>query len=240
MNLRNREFTGGGWTRDRIPSVREAAFRRLGRPRGAKSGLTRERIVTAAVGVFGEFGYHATTFQAVAERAQLTRPAINHYFSNKDLLYQAVLEQTSALFAGAIDRARTQSTLIGQLSSVILSFGQLGEQHRTASAFAVTAVLDAQRHPELQVLVGDIQGPARAFLAGALTEAIERGELVTAAKVADLTEMLLAVLWGIGFYVALVGDREASARVIASVQALLAQQLWQLRQPDAQAAGNSQ
>lgn len=182
----------------------------------------------AARGVFGEFGYHATTFQSIAERAQLTRPAINHYFASKEMLYAAVLAQNTALFEGAVERSRAESALIGQLSSLILSFAQLGGEDRTASAFAVTAVLDAQRDPHLRLLAGDMQGPTREFLAGVLTEAINRGELVTDAGVAELTEMLLAVLWGIGFYVALVGDRVASALVITNLQALLTQDLWRL------------
>ncbi|WP_235653794.1 hypothetical protein [Mycolicibacter icosiumassiliensis] len=43
--------------------------------------------------------------------------------------------------------------------------------------------------------------------------------------------MLLAVLWGITFYVSLVGNQAAAAGVVATLQALLSQELWQLRQP---------
>jgi len=187
--------------------------------------------VTAASGVFGEFGYHATTFQAIAERAKLTRPAINHYFPSKQLLYQAVLTQAETLFAHAVEQARNEPTLVGQLSSVMVSFTQLGEDDRTVAAFAVTAVVDAQRDPALKSLVGDIQGRPRAFLTEALTAAIDRGELVATSSVGELTEMLLAVLWGIAFYVSLVGSQAGSARVVATLQALLTQELWQLRQP---------
>lgn len=195
--------------------------------------------MVAASGVFGEYGYHAATFQAVAARAHLTRPAINHYFSNKQLLYQAVLNRNESILDSAVERARTENSLIARLSSVIYAFAQLGEEDRTAAAFAVTAVLDAQRDPELRLLVGDLQGPTRRFLTEALTEAIERGELVTAASVGDLTETLLAVLWGIGFYIAALGDHEDSAAVIANMQALLANQLWQLHRPRANGADES-
>lgn len=211
--------------------MQESALRRVGRPRGARSGVTRARIVTAARGLFGEFGYHATTFQAVAERAQLTRPAINHYFPRKQLLYQAVLAQTAAMFERAVEQARTEQTLVAQLSSVIASAAQLGEEDRAAAAFAVTAVVDAQRDPMLRALIGDIQGLPRAFLAGAVADAIARGELVTTSRIPELTEMLLAVLWGIAFYVSLGGSQADSAGVVASLQALLTQDLWQLRQP---------
>ncbi|BBX24546.1 TetR family transcriptional regulator [Mycolicibacter terrae] len=219
--------------------MEEVTLHRLGRPRGARSNVTRERIVVAASGVFGEFGYHATTFQAVAARAHLTRPAINHYFANKQLLYQAVLNRNESILDNAVERARTENSLIARLSSVIYAFAQLGEEDRTAAAFAVTAVLDAQRDPELRLLVGDLQGPTRRFLTESLTEAIDRGELATSATVADLTETLLAVLWGIGFYIAALGDRDESAAVIASVQALLANRLWRIQLPISPAAAGS-
>ncbi len=50
----------------------------------------------AAREVFSELGYDAATFQAIAIRADLTRPAINHYFASKRLLYQEVVDQTNA------------------------------------------------------------------------------------------------------------------------------------------------
>jgi AcrR family transcriptional regulator len=201
--------------------------------------VTRERIVIAASAVFGEYGYHAATFQAVAAQAHLTRPAINHYFPNKQLLYQAVLNRNESILDTAVDRARTEQTLVGRLSSVIYAFAQLGEEDRTAASFAVTAVLDAQRDPALRLLVGDLQAPTRKFLVETLTEAIDRGELVTAAGVGDLTETVLAVLWGIGFYMAALGDRDESATVIANVQALLGNRLWELRQPASAAVAGS-
>lgn len=219
----------GGLPRARLHFMPGTAVHRPGRPRGVRSGLTRQRIVTAARSVFSECGYDATTFQAVATRADLTRPAINHYFANKQLLYRAVLEQAESLVGRAVDRARTEVDLVAQLSAFTLSAAQLDEGDRTAAAFVVTAVLDAQRHPELQELVGDVSASTREFLGWALTAALDRGELVTDADVPALTEMLLAVLWGIGFYVAFVGDREESETVIAHVESLWAHQLWQLR-----------
>lgn len=85
---------------------------------------------------------------------------------------------------------------MGQLSSVVASFVRLAEENHTVAAFVVTAVVDAQRDPALRSLVGAIQLPTQSFLVEALSEAIERGELVTDSGVAELTEMLLAVLWG--------------------------------------------
>jgi len=186
--------------------------------------------VTAARAVFSELGYGATTFQAVASRAALTRPAVNHYFANKQLLYRAVLDEADAMVTDAVQQALTQTDLLEQLSTFVLVVAQLDQDDRTVAAFVVTAVLDAERHPELRDLVGGTSLITRDFLSGVLTAAIERGELSTEVDVGALSELLLAVLWGIGFYVAFVGDQQESAAVIAHVRLLLANQLWQLRQ----------
>ena len=70
-------------------------------PPAAKAAETRERIVQAAREVFSELGYDAATFQAIAIRADLTRPAINHYFASKRVLWSEVVEQTNALVVSA-------------------------------------------------------------------------------------------------------------------------------------------
>ena len=60
----------------------------------------------AAREVFSERGYDGATFQAIAVRADLTRPAINHYFSSKRLLYPDVVDHTNELVVAAgIQRA---------------------------------------------------------------------------------------------------------------------------------------
>ena len=68
----------------------DVARRGPGRPPAAKSVNTRGRILQAAREVFGEVGYDAATFQEVAVRADLTRPAVNHHFRSKRDLYRQV------------------------------------------------------------------------------------------------------------------------------------------------------
>lgn len=74
--------------------------RRPGRPPAAKADETRQRIIQAARLVFSERGYDGATFQAIAARADLTRPAINHYFSSKRALYQEVMDETNEFVIG--------------------------------------------------------------------------------------------------------------------------------------------
>ena len=64
--------------------------------------------------MFGEVGYDAATFQEVAVRADLTRPAVNHHFRSKRDLYRQVAEQTNrtVIEAGVVDTEFARSTVI--------------------------------------------------------------------------------------------------------------------------------
>lgn len=73
----------------------------------ARGRLTRDRLVHAAIEVFAERGYDATTITAVADRCGLTSPAAYRYFADKDELYLAALDEGEREFqadvAGRVD-----------------------------------------------------------------------------------------------------------------------------------------
>src|SRR3954465_234851 len=102
----------------KILTMPHTASRGPGRPPAAKAAQTRERILRAAREVFSELGYDAATFQAIAIRADLARPAINHYFASKRLLYREVVEQTNALVVSTgMAKAQGQTSLLGRLTA---------------------------------------------------------------------------------------------------------------------------
>ncbi|WP_207548279.1 TetR/AcrR family transcriptional regulator [Mycolicibacterium iranicum] len=205
------------------------ASRGPGRPPAAKAAETRERILHAAREVFSELGYDAATFQAIAIRADLTRPAINHYFASKRVLWGEVVEQTNASIVSAgIARAQEQLTLIERLSAFLSVATQADSEERSAAAFLVTSVLESQRHPELSNDEHDSLKNSRAFVSWAVNDAISRGELSTDTDVDHLVEMLVAVVWGMGFYAGFVGDRTELSAVVHKLELLLANKLWNL------------
>lgn len=185
----------------------------------------------AARGVFSELGYDAATFQAIAVRSDLTRPAINHYFANKRLLWREVVEQTNAAIVSAgIARAHEQTTLINRLSAFVSAATQADSEDRSAAAFLVTSVLETQRHPDLNSDEHDLLRTSREFVTWAVGDAIARGELRTDTETDHLVEMLVAVVWGMGFYAGFVGDRGDLRAVVGALELLLADQLWSLHQ----------
>ncbi len=179
--------------------------------------------------MFSEHGYEAATFQAIAVRADLTRPAINHYFSSKGMLYREVVEQTNSLVVAAgIERARGETTLVGRLSSFITAATQADAENPWAAAFLITTVLESRRHPEFNRFENDTLRATREFLNWVLGDAIQRGELDTSSDISSLTEMLVMVLCGVGFYAGFVGSREQVVITTAQLQELLAGTLWRL------------
>ncbi|OBA83984.1 TetR family transcriptional regulator [Mycobacterium sp. 1164966.3] len=203
------------------------ASRRPGRPPAAKADETRKRIMNAARQVFSEHGYDGATFQAIAVRADLTRPAINHYFSSKRVLYREVVNQTNELVVKAgIDRARSANTMMGRLSAFLSETLHAEAKLPATAAFLVTSVMESQRHPELSRDGNDPVEISREFLTWMVNDAIERGELVADTDVSTLTETLLMVLCGVGFYAGFLRARHEMDAVIRSLQELLAGQLW--------------
>ena len=222
--LQSRRMTYGT-----IFTMPHTASRGPGRPPAAKAAETRERILRAAREVFSELGYDAATFQAIAIRADLTRPAINHYFASKRLLYREVVEQTNAMVVNAgVARAQGQTTVLGRLSAFFSAAMQADSEDRSAAAFLVTSVLESQRHPELIHEEHDSLKNSRAFVSWVVNDAIQKGELTTDTDIPQLVEMLVAVMWGMGFYAGYVGSHNALETIVDQLELLLANKLWKL------------
>lgn len=203
------------------------ANRRPGRPPAAKADETRKRIVRAAREVFSERGYDGATFQAIAVRADLTRPAINHYFSSKRLLYREVADQTNELVVTTgIEQAKRQTTLMGRLTEFIGVAMRANAKNPSVSAFLVTGVLESQRHPELSRAENDAVVKSREFLNWAVNDAIERGELKTDTDVPSLAETLLVVLCGVGFYAGYLESYQEMQAVTDTLRQLLEGAFW--------------
>lgn len=176
--------------------------------------------------MFSERGYDAATFQAIAIRADLTRPAINHYFANKRVLYWQVLDETNnAMVAASTQRASGETTLIGRVSAFIESATEAELENHAASAFLIAATLESQRHPELSRPGSDSVNTTRAFLLWAINDGIQSGELNADTNAVALAEMLLAVLLGVGFYAGFVGSRDEFDAITDQLKLLLTRSL---------------
>lgn len=77
--------------------------------RQARSGVTRRKILTAAVDLFSEIGYPATGLAEIIERAEMTKGALYYHFDSKEALAAAIIEEGDASLLAAF-RGITESS----------------------------------------------------------------------------------------------------------------------------------
>lgn len=76
---------------DSSPAPRR--LRPKGRPAAAPSGVAREALLDAAQDLFGRQGIAATPLAAVAKAAGVTPAMVHYYFSSRDQLLDALVEE---------------------------------------------------------------------------------------------------------------------------------------------------
>ncbi len=80
-------------------STKKASPAPRGRPRAERGDVTREKLLLAAIDVFGRRGFDATTTRALARAAGVNLQAIPYYFGGKQGLYIAAAEHIGSLIA---------------------------------------------------------------------------------------------------------------------------------------------
>jgi len=189
---------------------------------------TREEILRVARQVFSELGYERTTFQEIATRAGVTRPAVNHYFHDKAALYRALFDSVRDSVVGStgVNQATTRETLPGRLSAFLEAAVLIDSRDRSVARFMAASVLDGYRHERLRGSTGEQVEQVRGFVRQALGAAVRSGEVRDDIDIPAVTEMLIAVLWGMVLYAGFVGTNDQLEEVVEQFSRLIAGVLW--------------
>src|SRR6201996_4379226 len=104
------DVTAGKMANDPAPPVSASAAKTT-----PKSLRTRKRILDAAMRLFAERGYHASSNADVAEASGLTRGAMLYHFPTREDLVEAAIDhiqqrRTEAFEAAARDQAEGDAT----------------------------------------------------------------------------------------------------------------------------------
>lgn len=195
---------------------------RLGRPPAAKADETRKRIIQAARMVFSERGYDGAGFNAIAARADLTRPAINHYFSSKRTLYRQVINDTNESVIGtSIQQAECETSLLARLTAFIAALVKANTDDPAGPAFLIRGVLESWRHPELPRTDTDSVPISKDFLTRVVNDAVERGEIASHIDASALVDVLLVVILGVGLYAAHIPSDQTMVAATGMLRQLL-------------------
>lgn len=184
--------------------------------RAAKAADTRRRIVGAAVELFIELGYPATTIAAIAERADVAAQTVYAAFGNKRVLLEQALDVTIAgddepvpvndrPWMAPVWRATSGADTLRAYAAAVCTI-----QGRAAPLFEALDIAVAAE-PELRDLHG-VSRERRRIGAGGVVDAVRRlGDLRE-----DLTRgEAVDVLWllnGHHPFLAMVRDRGWSRR----------------------------
>jgi AcrR family transcriptional regulator len=103
--------------------------------RARKRQQTRERLTRAAVALFLERGFEATTLDDIAAAADISRRSFFHYFESKeDVVFAWHEEITAALIAAVASRPASESMLAAAENAISAMARQLAPNEAMAMA----------------------------------------------------------------------------------------------------------
>jgi AcrR family transcriptional regulator len=137
----------------------------------ARGDETRQRIIDAAIRLFGEHGYKDASTRDIAAAAGVNAPALQYYFENKEGLYKAcaeyITDDLQARFAPSMRQAH--QALQNQASDEALIEAYLGFQQVTLDSVLTPTHLAKGR------LVGrELAGEAPNFISALLQRKMKR------------------------------------------------------------------
>jgi len=164
-------------------------------------GITKRRPVTitalldAAMELFAEQGYGATSIPDICTRAGLTKGAFYSNFTNKDALFLALLDRSWERRAEWIRRAMSGG---GELAGAPEKRTRVpdGVVDRQWTLVSVEFSLHAIRRPDVAQLLVEHELRVRSELAVLVTEALEGAGRIPTLPVDELARMIVAVSEG--------------------------------------------
>ncbi|MEV0270366.1 helix-turn-helix domain-containing protein [Hamadaea sp. NPDC050747] len=111
----------------------------------------RDQIVTAALEVFGRYGYRRSSMDLIAQAARISRPAVYQYFPGKEAVFRAVGQKIAdEVLAAAADAGATGSGGVADRLTEVLA------QKLDLFGGAIGAGFKAELFAEAGQLAGDV------------------------------------------------------------------------------------
>jgi AcrR family transcriptional regulator len=151
-------------------------------------------LLDAAMELFAEQGYGATSIPDICARAGLTKGAFYSNFTNKDTLFLALLDRSWERRAAWVRRAVSDGGLTGAPDPRTRVPDAAVDRQWTL--VSVEFSLHAIRRPDVAQLLVEHELRVRSELAVLVTEALEASGRVPSRPVDELARMIVAVTEG--------------------------------------------
>jgi AcrR family transcriptional regulator len=174
-----------------------AATRRQDGRHAELRGTARERLLDAAAAEFVEHGYRATSVQAIARRAGLTRGAVYWNFESKQELFLALLDER--LGEPARELMQITETAPDESSAARVGCGleSLIESQAPFMMLLFEHWAAAVREPDLRAAYTQRQAQLRDALARAITERHDNAGVALTYPAQSIATGILALAHGI-------------------------------------------
>jgi len=162
--------------------------------------LRRREIVEAARRCFIRSGFHQTTTDEICREAAITPGGLYHYFSNKEELIKAVIQNAAA---GALQMVQEAAQTEPDPRSALRRMGAFFLQAFYEPDFENIARLDletwseALRNPGLLQIIHDGRGATRNSIAEVIREGVRRGDLTEKIDPVALANLFSAINTGL-------------------------------------------
>ncbi|MBN1313510.1 MAG: TetR/AcrR family transcriptional regulator [Anaerolineae bacterium] len=135
---------------------------------------TRQRILEAALRLFGEQGYARTTTRALAEAAGITEMTLFRYYESKEKLFEAAAEQ----YGGPAVAGDLEKQLTGNYREDLLRLGHLFMHILSERKDAIRMMLcEASHFPDVTKVLAQNPRTLREMLARYLQRQIDAGRV---------------------------------------------------------------
>ncbi|MGP4021293.1 TetR/AcrR family transcriptional regulator [Saccharopolyspora sp. 5N708] len=148
-------------------------------------------VMTAALGVFGRYGFKKTSMDAVAKAANISRPGLYLLFSSKDELYRATMQGVLQRAQDAAETHLADETLSFERRIVEALDELIGQYVETQVARDIDQLLESSE-AQLGSMLHDYQEKGQAALGAAITSLAPPGVLTEDLTADQVTDILFA------------------------------------------------
>lgn len=181
----------------------------------------RERIHAAALRLFVERGFHATTVERIARRARVATGTVFLYAPDKGaLLAQVFCREVAQVQAQGMASVNPRHGFVKQLLAVFSAFYDFYEREPALSrVFLKELLFSAERAPEIAVATREFI----ALLAQLAAAAQKRGELVEEVEPLKAASIVFAVYWVclVAWLGGAIAEKSAALRELESALAVV-------------------
>jgi len=179
----------------------------------------KQQIVEVALGLVAERGVEAVSFQLIADRIDVTQPAVLRHFPTKEALWLAVMDWLEQQLVGIYSSADgSDEQALVALGSMFLEHIRLIERYPALAKLVFSDHLRIQ-FPKLQTRFAGIHKAYMARLSAVLDRARSDGSVSGAVDSDTGAAMFLSLVQGLGFQF---GIARLSVRLQPEAEKLLA------------------